>query len=173
MSRTIAFRTVTAHALSTVALLAFFLLVVSAPVALAGSGHHHDCDKNAQDCLNAQAAKYAQKGWLGIETEKNEYGGYTVTAVTADSPAAEAGFEKGDVLVAMNGIALEAENKEKLHAAKASLAVGKQVAYTVKRHSGKAELTATLGEVPRAVLAQWIGEHMLEYHLQDVIAQAN
>lgn len=152
--------------------LALFALALSAPVALAGGGHH-DCDKSAEECLNARAATYAKKGWLGIETEKNEHGGYTVTAVTADSPAAEAGFEPGDVLVAMNGIALKAENKEKLHAAKKGLAVGEQVSYTVKRRSGKAELTATLSQVPRTVLAQWVGEHMLEYHVQGVIAQAN
>lgn len=146
-------------------------LIALAPVALAGGGH--DCDASAQDCLNAKAAAYAKHGWLGIETEKNEYGGYTVTSVTEYSPAAEAGFEPGDVLVAMNGISFAKENKEKLYAAKKSLGVGKQVTYTVKRSSGKAQLTATLSEVPRAVLAQWVGEHMLEHHVEGMLAQAH
>lgn len=153
-------------------LLALLTLTVAAPTVLAGSGHH-DCDASAQDCLNAKAAQYAQHGWLGIETEKNPGGGYTVTAVDEDSPAAEAGFQRGDVLVAMNGIALKAENKEKLRAAKKSLAVGKQVTYTVKRNAEKRQVTATLGEVPRTVLAQWVGKHMLEHHVQDMVAQVN
>jgi len=147
-------------------------LILSVPAVLAGDGHH-DCDKSAQDCLNAKAAAYAKHGWLGLETEKNEYGGYTVTSVTEDSPAAEAGFQRGDVLVAMNGISFASENKEKLYAAKKALGVGKQVTYTVKRSSGKTELTATLGQVPRAVLAQWVGEHMLEQHVDAKLAQAN
>lgn len=155
----------------TVTLLTLAAVTVAVPV-LAGGGHH-DCEASAQDCLNAKAAQYAKHGWLGIETEKNDHGGYTVTAVTEGSPAAEAGFRRGDVLVAMNGIALQTDDKEKLRAAKKTLAVGKQVTYTVKRDGEKRQVTATLGEVPRTVLAQWIGEHMLEHHVRDVVAQAN
>ena len=156
----------------TSALLAVLALIVTAPALSAGGGHH-DCEASAQDCLNARAARYAKHGWLGIETEKHRDGGYTITAVTDDSPAAEAGFRAGDVLVAMNGIALEADNKEKLHAAKKTLAVGKQVTYTVQRKGEKRQVTATLGEVPRTVLARWVGEHMLEHHVQDMVAQVN
>lgn len=162
--------TLQSTALHTTALLLTLLVLAASPV-LAGSGH--DCDRNAQDCLNAKAAQYAKHGWLGIETEKNEYGGYTITTVVEDSPAEAAGFQPGDVLVAMNGIALEAENKDKLRAAKKSLAVGKEVTYTVKRSGEKRTIAATLGEVPRTVLAQWVGEHMLEHHVDGVIAQAN
>lgn len=156
----------------TATLMTILALVVAAPALFAGGGHH-DCDASAQDCLNAKAAQYAKHGWLGIETEKNSYGGYTVTSVSDKSPAAKAGFQPGDVLVAMNGIALKADNKEKLRAAKKSLAVGKRVTYTVKRGGEKRQVTATLGEVPRTVLAQWVGEHMLEHHVRDMVAQAN
>jgi len=161
-----------ATALKSVVVVCALALTVFAPTVLAGGGHH-DCDASAQDCLNAKAAQYAKHGWLGIETEKNDHGGYTVTAVTEGSPAAEAGFEPGDVLVAMNGISFAKENKEKLYAAKKALGVGKQVTYTVKHDGEKRQVTATLGEVPRTVLAQWIGEHMLEHHVRDVVAQVN
>lgn len=145
--------------------------VAFGPSAIAGD--HGDCEASAQECLNARAAKYAEHGWLGVELDKDgESGTYTVAAVMADSPAERAGFRAGDRLVAMQGIALTADNKKQLKAAKKGLAVGKQVTYTVKRGGEKQRLTATLGEVPREVLARWVGEHMLEHHVEGVLAQA-
>lgn len=107
----------------------------------------------------AKIAKRAKHGWLGIETEKAE-NGYAVAKVHAHSPAAEAGFRSGDVLVALNGIALQAENKEQLKAAKSAMWVGSEVEYTVVRGDAKQTLTATLAPVPEQVLAQWEAEAM-------------
>jgi S1-C subfamily serine protease len=112
-------------------------------------------------------------GWLGLETEKNAAGAYAVKAVTPGSPAAAAGFQPGDVLVAFNGVAMDGANKEAMKKAKAGSAPGKQVTYTVRRGGAERQLTATLAPVPKEVLAQWLGEHLIDEHLSTAVARAN
>lgn len=146
------------------------LAILVSGTAFAGGDHH--CTKSAQECLNAAAAKYAKHGWLGIETEK-DHGAYRITAVTPGSPAEAAGFRAGDTLVALEGVALAEENHEQLKKIKKGLSVGSKVKYTVARGGSKRELTATLAEVPRTVLAAWIGEHMLEHHVEGMVAQVD
>lgn len=137
-------------------------------LAFAGEKHQAHakkrCEGNTQECLDAMAAKLKEKGYLGIKTEANDDGYYVVAKVEADSPAAAAGFQKGDVLVALNGVALKSENKEALKKAKQNLAPGKSVKYTVVRGDSKQKIAVTLGEVPDVMIAQWIGEHMIDQH---------
>lgn len=143
----------------------FLALALLLGFAAAGfAGGDHKCDKSAQDCLEKMAAHMKAKGWLGIETEKTADGRWAVSAVTAGSPAEAAGFRAGDVLLALNGADLYAEDKTAIKKVKEGLAVGSQVKYTVERAGAKAQVAATLAPVPEAVLAQWIGEHMLDQH---------
>lgn len=152
-------------------LLALALMLGFAATGLAGG--EHKCDKSAQDCLDKMAAKLQAKGWLGIETEKTADGRYAVAAVTPDSPAAEAGLRPGDVLLALNGQDLYSEDKAGLKKVKKSLAVGSKIKYTVERGGDKTQVVAVLAPVPDAVLAQWIGEHMLDQHSHVRVASAN
>jgi predicted metalloprotease with PDZ domain len=143
----------------------FLALALLLGFAAAGfAGGDHKCDKSAQDCLDKMAAHMKAKGWLGIETEKTADGRWAVSAVEAGSPAAAAGFRAGDVLLALNGADLYAEDKTAIKKVKEGLAVGSRVQYTVERAGAKAQVAATLAPVPEAVLAQWIGEHMLDQH---------
>lgn len=138
-----------------VAFLALALTIALSSAALAG-GNGECADKTAS---KARAAKLAEKGYLGIETSKDEAtGAWRVTTVAAGSPAEAAGFRAGDVLVSMNGIALRAENKEQIKKAKSALGVGKAVTYTVARNGAQQTLTATLSPVPEQVLAKWVAE---------------
>ena len=43
--------------------------------------------------------------------------------------------------------------------------------FTVMRDGQKKDLEVTLGELPRDVMAQWIGNHMLESHMQVAATQ--
>ena len=115
------------------------------------------CAKEAKAHAASMAEK-AKHGWLGLELDKSA-SGYTVTGVAAGSPAAQAGFQKGDVLVAFNGIALNDANKEDLKKAKAGVTVGSRVTYTVSRAGAQRQITATLAKVPPEVLAQWEKEY--------------
>ena len=142
------------------------LVAVLALASVSVAGDKHACTASAQDCLNAMAAKLQTKGWLGVETTEVEKGRWAVTKVFPDSPAAAAGFQEGDVFVSMNGVAMTADNKKALKEAKAGLGPGSKVEYVVSRKGGKVTLDAALAKVPETVMAQWIGDHMLDQHAQ-------
>jgi S1-C subfamily serine protease len=136
-------------------------LVAAAPV-LAGEG---GCKGSAQDCLNKMAAELAARGWVGLELEYNDDEAMVVSRVVPDSPGQQAGFQTGDVLVALNGVEFGEENAESLKKIKYQMTPGKEVTYTVARHGHKKDLPVTLAEMPDEILAQWIGGHMLEGHV--------
>jgi predicted metalloprotease with PDZ domain len=141
------------------------MVVVLALLALpATAGDKAKCDGNGEDCLKAMKAKYQKKAWLGIEYDTDEHGRWVVKSVEKESPAALAGFEKGDVLLSLNGEAYTKENKAALKAENAKLAPGSEATYVVKRQGGKVTLQATLGSVPPELQAKWIAEHMKEHH---------
>jgi len=135
--------------------LAFVLVLTSA--AFAG-GEKCAHDAKAAAAHNDRKAELAAHGWLGLKTAREAAGGYHVTAVAEGSPAAQAGFRTGDVLLALNGVALTDANKEAVHKAKGDCAVGKQVTYKVRRDGAEKTITATLAPVPDEVLAQWMEE---------------
>lgn len=118
------------------------------------------CDKSSK-AAHAKTAMHekAKHGWLGLDVEKSASAGYVVTGVAAGSPADRAGFRKGDVLVAFNGIALTEGNKDALKKAKKQNAVGSKVTYTVSRAGAQRQIAATLAEVPAEVLAKWEKEY--------------
>ena len=129
-----------------------------------------DCDQDAEECLSAMAAKIQSKGFLGIETEKDDHGRYRITQVVSRSPAYKAGFKSGDVLLALNGASLYGDDKSELKMIKSELTVGSEVAYTVERAGEKKVVEGTLGKVPKDIMAQWIGEHMLDQHAHIEVA---
>ena len=147
----------------TLTLVTLVLLVALAGSAVAGD-RKAKCTGDTQVCLDRLTAKLKAKGWLGVELDKNEKGWYKVTSVTADSPAAAAGFKTGDVLVALNGVVISSENKEALSKAKKGLGPGKAATYTVKRSGAKQQLAVTLGHMPGEMIAAWVGQHMVENH---------
>lgn len=126
------------------------------------------CEESTQECLDKMAAHFRGRGWVGIELAMNEETGVmTVSAVEPHSPAMEAGFKEGDVLVALNGVRLDDENKEKVYAAKEKMTIGTTVTYTVNRGGKEQDLPVTLGQIPETTLAKWIGRHMIEGHSQE------
>lgn len=172
------------HVKWTVALLSILALVVSLAPAYAGGGAGCDAAKGAKAAKTAdgghdgngraaKAEKLAAKGWLGIDTRKDEASGAVIVkSVAQGSPAEAAGFRTGDVLVSLNGIALTAENKESLKKAKSQLGVGKAVSYVVQRGEAKQQLTATLAPVPQDVLAQWLAEEEQQTRQAAAVAAA-
>jgi S1-C subfamily serine protease len=131
----------------TVSLLALALTFAFTAAALAGG---EQCAREHA----ARKAKLAAHGWLGIETD-HAGGAATVVQVHPGSPAEKAGFRKGDVLVALNGVALKGGDQAKVKAAKEGCAVGKTVTYTIQRGGAQQTITATLAPVPQDVLEKW------------------
>ena len=147
------------------AIAAFFAL---GAFAVAGEKGH--CTTPTGDCVKAMYQHMSHAGWLGIETDKNEKGLVTIKAVVPDSPALAAGFQPGDVLLAINGVELKEANKEAIMKTKKSLVAGSQASYTVLRQGAKKTLSATLVAPPQSVLAQWIGEHVIAEHVGPQLA---
>jgi S1-C subfamily serine protease len=119
----------------TVSLLVLALTLAISAVAMAGG---EQCKKDAA----YKAKMAAAHGWLGLETDK----AHTVVAVASGSPAEKAGFRKGDVVLALNGVPLS--DTAKVKEAKAHCTVGKTVAYTIQRNGAQQTLTATLAAAP-------------------------
>ena len=140
------------------------VVVLLGAVSVAMAGDKHACKASTQECLNKMVAKYQQKGWLGVETEKADNGRWAISKVYPDSPAAKAGFKPGDVFISMNGVEMTKENKEALSKVKHAIGPGSDVNYVVKRQGGKVKLNAHLGNIPNAVIAEWVGEHMIKDH---------
>lgn len=137
--------------------------------AIAGE-NYEKCSGGTQECLDKMTAKMQNKGWVGIELEKNEdHGTMSVTRVIAGSPAEAAGLQAGDELLAMNGISFaDKANHEKISAEWGKMHPGKNVVYTVNRDGYKKKMSLTLARVPDEVMAQWVGGHMLEHAAVDV-----
>jgi hypothetical protein len=147
--------------------LVMVVVAVAAVLVLVGDGH---CDGTAEECLKKMVTKLEKKAWLGVELEPGEDGYYRITRVVPDSPAERAGFQAGDVMLAMNGVSWSKDNKEAFKKASYEMHPGSSAEYVVKRDGGKLKLTATLDHVPQQVMAQWVGEHMLESHSQIRVA---
>src|SRR5262249_33300433 len=103
---------------------------------------HKHCTASKEECMKYMQDAKAH-GWLGIEYDKTEDGNMVIGKVLPDSPAAKAGFQKGDVLTALNGITFTEANKDKLAAARKDLWPGSNVTYSVKRNGYSKDLSAT------------------------------
>ncbi len=136
------------------------LAVLIAAPAFAG---HGKCNADTQECLDKMAAHMKDSGWVGVELEPSDMGGYEVAKVVPGSPAEEAGIRAGDVLFAMNGIEIAEENEKALMEVKKDLAPGKSVDYTIKRDGYDRQVTVTLAPMPADVLARYVGQHMLDH----------
>jgi C-terminal processing protease CtpA/Prc len=124
---------------------------------------HKKCDMAAADCKTMmETAK--KNGWLGLKIEPSENdGALLISEVVKGSPAEKAGFQAGDVLLAVNGVTYSDENESKLKALKKSLTPGTTASYNVQRDGKQQTLTATLGRMPDEVYTAWVSEHMKEH----------
>ena len=136
------------------------LAVLIAVPAFAG---HGKCDASTQECLDKMSTYMKNHGWIGIEGEKVETGGWEVTKVIPGSPAEEAGLRTGDVITARNGLAINEENSDALHAAMKEQAAGNSIDYTVARDGYDRQISVTVAAMPADMLARYVGEHMLEH----------
>jgi C-terminal processing protease CtpA/Prc len=146
----------------TASILAGTLLLAAAAGVVAGD--KKKCTADPAECKAKMKAEIAAKGWLGVELDKNDSEKLVVTKVYPDSPAAAAGFEKGDVFVAVNGSDYYAKDEATKKKMEKVWSPGNEVAFTVKRAGAEKTLDATLGKVPPEVAKKWMDEHMKTHH---------
>jgi len=148
-----------------IVLLSAALVMLAVPV-FAGSGEK--CTASTQVCVNHWAAG-KDMGWTGLDLDKADPSMVKVKAVTADSPAAAAGFQVGDVLMAINGAKMA--DKAALKKAKGTWKAGQSVSYTVQRAGAEQQIAMTLGKTPDQLYSSMMGTHMIENHA--VVATAS
>lgn len=83
-------------------------------------------------------------GFLGLATESRPEGGLRVTKVGSKSPAEEAGIKDGDVLLKMNGVALE--TREKMQEQLMEMSAGDELTLETERGGKPKTFTLNLGE---------------------------
>lgn len=146
------------------------VVFLGADCATAGD---YRCDEEAATCLNGMARHLKKKGWVGIEIDHEESrGAMVVRRVVPDSPAENSGFQIGDVLVSFNNISYSGDDQVELKKAYARAAPGDEVTYVVARDGDQVELKIELARVPANVVASWIGQHMLEHHVEEPVGGA-
>lgn len=155
-------------------LVAALALGIAAP-ALAGGDHSKKsgdhakkaCEMSAEECLAYYAKKAEKYGWVGIELDESKDELHmVVTKVVDGSPAYTSGFQVNDVLWAMNGVELIDANKDQVKEVRGEWLPGQTVTYTLRRGDKDVETKLSLGKMPREVLAQIVGAHMLDAHAQ-------
>ncbi len=148
---------------------AAFAVALAVPAFAGGSGK---CTQDAQTCLN-HFSSYQSKGWLGLEYDKGtgEKAALVITRTAPGSPAEAAGFKAGDVLVSLNGVAMNAD-KEAMKKAKGDWSVGQSVSYVVSRSGKEVKLEAKLAAMPEDVFARMVGNHMISDHMATASAAA-
>ena len=145
------------------------LLTGFSMMVMAGEGYEVKKMSAAEigEALPELIAKFKNKGWMGVELKQLDdmEGTYfsAIKRVVPDSPAQAAGFQEGDILVAINDVVLKEENKEALHGIKKEMKIGANVTYTVKREGSKKQVAVTLAQAPDEVIAQWVGHFVLEH----------
>jgi S1-C subfamily serine protease len=147
---------------ATTCFVAVLMLLAVATGALAGESKK--CDAAPEDCIAKIKEKAKIKGWLGVELKKNEKKHAVVASVVADSPAANAGFQEGDIIVALNGIDYYSDDKKDQKMIKKAWAPDNEVTFTVKRDGAKRDVVVTLASVPKDVVKSWIKKHLEHHH---------
>lgn len=102
---------------------------------------------------------YISKPYIGISVldvseETQQYGipaGAAVQAVTEDGPAALSGLQKGDVITAVDGIAM---NSSELVSYITEAQIGQQMVFSIYRQGVYSELTICVGEQIQSALEQ-------------------
>jgi len=111
-----------------------------------GLGFAIPSDKAGQVANDLMAGRKVSHPALGVSVTEGENGGALVSTVTANSAAAKAGLQRGDVITAVDGKNIGDSND--LVAAVQSGKVGQQMTVDFTRDGAKKQVTVTLTEAP-------------------------
>ena len=152
-------------------ILAVLVALVATGAVWAGHGHEK-CTAGTQECLNMMAKNLKQKGLVGVEGEWDEaIGGYRIDSFVEGANAKQSGIHAGDVMIAVNGIALN--DKEASYADRQNRGPGKTAKITVLRGEEKVNVKVELVGMTEEQIARAVGGHMLQHAEGTAVAQAD
>lgn len=131
--------------------------------AASQAGDPYKCTATTQECLDMMVAYWKGSGWVGLELDREETGELTIKRLVPDSPAVEAGFQVGDVLLAVNGIRYDDMTEEARERIQRTKKPGARFTFTVRRKGREREIPVVLASMPEDVVAVQIGLHLLEH----------
>ncbi len=133
-------------------------------------GEKH-CTMEASACKAEMTKEMSSRGWTGIDLDqKGTDTRWTITDVVAGGPAAVAGLQKGDILLALNGHDLTSGDEKAASTAWGETKPGDRVKYTVERAGREKVIAVTLARIPESVMNEAIAKHMKEDHQAEVVA---
>jgi putative serine protease PepD len=109
-----------------------------------GLGFAIPSDKASQVANDLMAGKKVSHPALGVSVTDAENGGALVSSVTANSAAAKAGLQQGDVITSVDGKTIDSSND--LVAAVQGGTVGQKMSIEYTRDGAKKQVTVTLAE---------------------------
>ena len=144
------------------------ILVAALAVTPAWAGDdekpHKKCTADSSECISKMVESLSQRGWIGIEWD-DEAEQPALTQIIPGSPAEEAGLRVGDLLLAFNGVPTDSGEEAVWEEAKRSLIPGKTITLTIQRNGAQKVVNVKLAQLPRSVMAQWVGNHVIEHHV--------
>jgi C-terminal processing protease CtpA/Prc len=147
-------------------------LAVAAGLGSTLAGDSIECTAPIQECLDKMVSNLSKMGWLGVMVEELREDGkmyLKITEVMPNSPAEGANFRPGDVLVAINGVALLERNKEEIYRTnKKKKRPGEYFTYTVLRGSRRIRKSVTLETMPYEAITMAVGAHMIQHSHVDI-----
>lgn len=135
------------------------------PISGVGAAEIEACRSCTAECIDEILRPLRSRGWLGMGLHSPSLGKagqvVEIAKIYGDSPAAEAGLMKGDLILAIGDTDLPRWNDEKVSASLAEIAVGDrvQIAYSRDGKRHVVELTAAPASVEAQ--AEWLGRVLL------------
>ncbi len=143
-------------------------LMILAP-AIWADGEAKKCGAEVSECIESTTQELEKRGWVGINYDMKEGGGAVVlSAVVPGGPAETAGLRAGDELTAVDGITYTEDNEHRLRDLHKNFRPGQKVTFDLMRDGQEMTLEVELTHLPRQIMAQWIGFHMMESHSSHV-----
>jgi S1-C subfamily serine protease len=147
-------------------------LAVTSGLGTTLAGDSIECTAPIQECLDKMVSNLSKMGWLGVMVEELREDGkmyMEVAEVIPNSPAERADFRPGDILVAINGVALLERNKEEIYRTnKKKKRPGEYFTYTVLRGRKRIRKSVTLETMPYDAMTKAVGAHMIEHSHVDI-----
>lgn len=155
----------------TLHLLALGALALVAALPLAAAEEPQDgCTAELSERVREMVTLIRGRGWIGVELDEAEPP--TLTRVVVGSPAEEAGVQVGDRWVGVSGFDFADHGRhEVMERLKELIQPGRAFTLFLLRGERRIEREITPVEVPRAVLAQWIGGHFVEKYAADLLSE--